>query len=142
MDNRDQNDDRLLRYLVSDTGRKAPEGFTERIMTRVTLEKIARNRIGESPVNTRILAGAISLVVIAAVVLSLLPDGELTVLMKSAAKSLGGYLRLPVELPLKTGMADIEIPAMFAYLSLSVLMLILLDRFLSRLFTRGKSNRN
>ncbi|MBM3421140.1 MAG: hypothetical protein FJY11_08400 [Bacteroidetes bacterium] len=51
------------------------------------------------------------------------------------------YLRLPLPMPVKTEMADIEIPAMFAYLSVSALMLFLSDRLLSHLFTRGRSNR-
>jgi hypothetical protein len=136
--NKEDNDDRLLRYLVSDTHESAPEGFTQKVMTRVTLERVTRATRYESPVKPWpiVVAGAITAIIL--LTLSTLQGSDIT-------NSLSGFLSgipalidsiLPdMQMPKSGG---INIPAMFVYLSVSILLLTLFDRLLNSLFSKEK----
>ncbi len=131
-----ERENKLLKYMISDTRVNAPDGFTEKVMTRVTLERVTRATHYESPFKLRpvlsVLAVAVLLITVSQIPANLdsdfLPNLSFTFL--SEMKSLLPDLRL-------FDTNGLNIPAMFVYLSVSVFILVIFDRFLSAIFRKS-----
>lgn len=139
MDSRDR-DDKLLKYMVSDTKLRAPEGFTEKVMTRATLERVTRVSRYESPVKPQFIlaAGVVALVLI--IVALLLPDSDVSGWAPAFLNELTGNIQfsLPQLKPLQLPDHGIDIPSLFVYLAIALFLLTLFDRVLSGYFNRKR----
>ena len=139
---KDRNEDRLLRYLVRDNRETAPEGFTDKVMTRVTLERVSRATRYESPVKPATAIGFVAVTVSLIILSSLLPEGSSWNIF--TGKIIDTIREIKPTLPdLKlAGESDINIPVMFVYLSVAIFLLTLLDGVLSTLFRRRRGSRH
>jgi hypothetical protein len=138
-----EREETLMRYMISDTHEKAPAGFTEKVMTRATLERVTRVIRYESPVSSRffVVAGFVSAILLASALF--LPGISLP---ESFVNDVNGlltniYRLLPNPEPVLSD-KSLNIPAMFVYLSIALLMLLLFDRLLSSLFRRSNHGKN
>jgi len=131
-----EKENKRLKYMISNTKLEAPDGFTEKVMTRVTLERVARATHYESPVKLRHI---FSLVAAAALLIALsqlpanfdsdyLPTFSFSFFSK--IQSLLPDLRI-------SDTSGFNIPAMFIYLSVSIFFLLIFDRFLSAIFRKS-----
>jgi hypothetical protein len=139
---KDRNEERLLRYLVRDNRETAPEGFTDKVMTRVTLERVSRATRYESPVKPATAIGFVAVTVSLIILSSLLPEGSSWNIF--TGKIIDTIREIKPTLPdLKlAGEPDINIPVMFVYLSVAIFLLTLLDGVLSTLFRRRRGSRH
>lgn len=131
-----ERENKLLKYMISDTRLNAPDGFTEKVMTRVTLERVTRATHYKSPFRLRpvlsVLAVAVLLISVSQIPANLDSDflPNLSFTFFGELKSLLPDLRL-------FDTNGLNIPVMFVYLSVSVFILIIFDRFLSSVFRRS-----
>jgi len=134
-----ERENKKLKYMISDTRLNAPDGFTEKVMTRVTLERVTRATHYESPFKLRpvlsVLAVAALLITVSQLPASFDSDflPNLSFTFFSEIKSLLPDLRL-------FDTDGLNIPAMFVYLTVSVFILVIFDRFLSSIFRRSNEN--
>jgi len=145
MDNemdRDRNEERLLRLLVRDSRETAPEGFTDNVMTRVTLERVSRATRYESPVKPAVAIGFLVTTVGLIIISALLPEGsDWNIFTGKIIETIREIKPTLPDLKL-AGEPDINIPVMFVYLSVAIFLLTLLDGVLSTIFGRRRGIRH
>jgi hypothetical protein len=141
MDSRER-DDELLKYMVSGTKQMAPEGFTEKVMTRATLERVTRASRYESPVRPLFIAAAGVVAFTLIIIALLLPDGDSTGRLPAFLKELTGSfnLSLPHLKPIQLPDTGFDIPSLFVYLAIALFLLTLFDRALSGYFSRKRES--
>lgn len=139
MDSRER-DDKLLKYMVSDTKLRAPEGFTEKVMTRATLERVTRASRYESPVKPGFILAAVVVAFTLITFALLLPESDLSVRGLALFNDLTGslHLTLPDFKPIQLPAYEFDIPSLFVYLAIALFLLTLLDRALSGYFNRKR----
>lgn len=139
MDSRER-DDKLLKYMVSDTKLRAPEGFTEKVMTRATLERVTRASRYESPVKPGFILAAVVVAFTLITFALLLPESDLSVRGLALFNDLTGsfQLTLPDLKPIQLPANGFDIPSLFVYLAIALFLLTLLDRILSGYFNRKR----
>lgn len=141
MDSRER-DDKLLKYMVSDTKLRAPEGFTEKVMTRAILERVTRVSRYESPVKPKFIMAA-GLVAVALIIIALfLPESDLSGRGLALLNDLIGSFNfsLPELKPIHLPDTGFHIPSLFVYLAIALFLLTLFDRVLSGYFNRKREN--
>ncbi len=138
MHNYSEEDDRLVKYLMSETKEHAPDGFTERVMTRITLERVtwATSYTPPFKLPSMILTGTLFLLLIS--ILAILPGSDLP---DNLFGSVRGFLSefkplLPDFKPF--GPDGISIPTVLVWLSVSVFLLTLFDRALASFFRNNR----
>jgi hypothetical protein len=139
MDTR-ESEDRLLEYMASDSKVSAPEGFTQKVMTRATLERVTRVNRYLSPVRPLHIAVAGLVTFCLIVFVLLLPDGNTPGWVQSILSNIPGLneVNVPVIKPLSLSVKGFDIPSLFVYLSISLFLLTIFDRVLSTYFSRNK----
>lgn len=138
MHNNGEKDDRLLKYLTSDTKEHAPDGFTERVMTRITLERVTRatNYTPPFKLQSIILTGTLFLLLIS--ILALLPGSDLPDNLFGTVSGFFSEFK-PLLPDFKSLSPDgINIPAVLVWLSVSVFLLTLFDRALASFFRNNR----
>jgi hypothetical protein len=136
MNRPDNFEDDILRQFI-DTARidKAPEGFTQKVMTRVRFET-KPDRIRESLWRRiRIPAISASITLILAIIASILPD--------TGAKTPPGLkfiqnISLPDFKFNFDSYFNFNLPVLVTYLLVAIVFLLIFDKALSGLFHRGK----
>ena len=131
LDNQEKD---ILREWIEITGKdNAPPGFTEKIMTRIALQK-ATSKIYTSPVSLTFKLGFIAvltLLIVLAIVSS--TQGELS-FFDTVAERLGMFsLRLP-DMPSLDKVIDNF--SIILYIAAGIFLLIIFDRILNRMFQR------
>lgn len=129
-------DDILSQYMGPESTEKAPQGFTANVMSRIQVETVKAESTVYSRQKSRIpvLSVIVTFVFIAAVVLigngnheSLNPVSEFIRSLKITFPS--------VEFQ---KMNEFKLPGWFPYIFISILILVIFDRSLFRLFHREK----
>ncbi|MFN8240573.1 MAG: hypothetical protein U0X39_07450 [Bacteroidales bacterium] len=129
-------DDPLAGYLSKGRPEKAPEGFTENIMYRISLEKApARN---ESVISKKHMVPIIaSLSVLILVVSAVFSSGSSQGLDSSVSRVIHDLL--PGLSEFKPGpMVQLSLPAIVAYIMVGLLVLFIFDSALNRLFRKSR----
>jgi hypothetical protein len=141
MDRKEREHD-LLKYMVSDTKLRAPEGFTEKVMTRATLERVTRVIRYESPVKPHYIVAAGVVAVVLIVIALFLPKSDLSGKGLALFSDMAGNLNfsLPELKPIHLPDTGFDIPSLFVYLAIALFLLTLFDRALSGYFNRKRDN--
>ena len=131
-----ERENKKLKYMISDTRLNAPDGFTEKVMTRVTLERVTRATHYESQFKLRPVLSVLAVAVLL-ISVSQLPANFDSDFLPNLSFTFSGELKslLPDLRLFDTN--GLNIPVMFVYLSVSVFILIIFDRFLSSIFRRS-----
>lgn len=133
--NRSDNseDDLLRRYIDPERIDKAPEGFTDKIMTRIRFETVPGSNVESLWKRVRIPVISAFITVVLGVIAIILPDTG------SGRFPVFDYLK-DVKLPdLKIHLDSylgFSMPALMTYLLVALVLLILFDKALSGLFSK------
>jgi len=130
-----ERDDRLMKYIVSDTRLKAPDGFTEKVMTRVTLERVSRATQYESPFKARLVLISLTVAVLL-VILSQLPVNLESRYLSTSMFAFLGNLGSIIPDPDLSRISGLSIPPVYLYIAVTIPLLMIFDRFLSSFFRR------
>ncbi len=128
----------MLKSLFNKTGDTAPEGFTEKVMALVAVERITPKSKHESPVKLSTVMGILAVTIASVVITGILhgrnpSETPLPILqvISERARSL-----LPdIQANSKHG---ITLPMMFVYLSASLFLLMIFDGIVTALLDRKK----
>jgi hypothetical protein len=138
MNTQEENNDKVMReHFNPELIEKAPHGFTEKVMTLVSLE--AKPVKAREKLSSRIIVPAISaaVTIILTVTALLLPASGYDSATLPWLKILKN-LNLPAFNLDLDSLLSFNLPAYLPYLFLCILFLTLFDRGLSGLFHRGK----
>jgi hypothetical protein len=135
---------------MNDTSESAPEGFTQKVMTRITLERVTRATRYESPAMLRPLLTAGAVITVILFLLSALPGSdapsyltgffsEVSSLLDSLISDLNLIKLIPDMNLTKSG--DINYPTLVVYLTISIALLTIFDRILNHLFMKRRESR-
>lgn len=126
--------DLIEKYIIPGMVERAPEGFTQKVMTRVLFEKAPNKKVilwKRIRVPVAVLTVALALIILSVVLLS--PSDNVYITGISNVMN-GVSLKLPA---MNEGLLNnLKIPGIVIYLSVGILFLSLFDFGLNRLFRR------
>jgi hypothetical protein len=136
MTNSRQNENDILgKYINPGRIERAPEGLTEKIMTRIQVEKAPLRIHGKFPLNIMVpvisVMITLALIVLAVIFSSPSENTILSVIIKSI-----GNLKFTIpEIKINT-LSGFSLPALVIYIAIGFFILTLFDKALNRLFRR------
>ena len=124
----------IEKYIIPGMVERAPEGFTQKVMTRVLFEKAPNEKVilwKRIRVPVAVLTVAVALIILSVVLLSPSDNAYITGISNVMN---GVSLKLPA---MNEGLLNnLKIPGIVIYLSVGILFLSLFDFGLNRLFRR------
>jgi hypothetical protein len=123
--------DPLNRFMNPESTEKAPEGFSENIMSAIRVESVPIMRQREK-IKSRIVPIIFVLIMVVLVIIVLLTSSNEKSLLSTEVEKLLQIIRLP---EIKTGtLPGINIPVVVVYISVGMFVLVLFDAGLGKLF--------
>jgi hypothetical protein len=129
--------DILDRYIKPEKIEKAPEGFTEKLMTRIQLEEVSYSVIGLSfkKIKVPIISVLITATLTVSAILGPAPDKDSVIfpILKPLSDLRINFPEIDFNI-----LKGIVLPGWMIYVAIGIFMLAIFDRVLNRFFQRDR----